>query len=267
MSGATSDAAQTKGNILVYSTTVPPGQYEYPKDWFDDDLLSVLEAHGYTVTVTDRISEPEITSSMLANYDQLWILSTDEDSAGHFSQDEINTILGFRQQGNGLLIMVDHTNSTQGQHYPSDANQVANPLGVNFFGKVYHGDVEPISPQFDNHPLFFGVTTIRGHGSEAEMTVTAPVDVVAVYQGDNLIAVLDNGNGRVVFDVAFPRLFDGTTYIGDTQQYIRNIADWLQHFDHTVPTTSDWGLIILALLLLAAGVAVIILRRQTATTR
>ncbi len=47
-----SDAAgQTQGNILVYSTAHCPGPGQDTKDWFDSDLPSVLNAHGYKVTV------------------------------------------------------------------------------------------------------------------------------------------------------------------------------------------------------------------------
>ncbi len=260
---------QTKGNILVYSTAdgQPPGNY--PKDWFNVDLKATLEVYGYTVTVTDRIDTPEITSAFLTGYDQLWIMSADADSIAHFSQDEINTILAFRDEGHGLLIMAEHTDA-QGNSFANDANQIANPLGVNFYGWVDHG-VDgangAIVSEHTNHPLFYQVTTICGHPSEALMTTTPPVKVVARYQGDKIIAVLDNEYGRVVFDVTFVRAWQSDINIGDNRQYIRNIADWLQHGDfpgYEVPSLSQWSLVILTTLLLIGGVALIVLKKRQA---
>ncbi|MFW9882445.1 MAG: hypothetical protein ACFFG0_56000, partial [Candidatus Thorarchaeota archaeon] len=54
----------------------------------------------------------------------------------------------------------------------------------------------------------------------------------------NMIAVLDDGYGRVVFDTSFTRLIDNikpdaepgdTIRLGDTPQYVVNIAKWLGH--------------------------------------
>jgi hypothetical protein len=225
---------QSKGNILVYVTSLT-GRYD--QTYFDEDLPTILENYGYFVTVTDRSSTPEITSSLLAGYDELWFLSTYPSSIAKLSKSEINAILEFRNQGHGLQIMSDHTDQ-YGQDFSDDANQLSIPLGVNFFGRTDHGpDSQPIAPDFVQYPLFTDVNTISGHDSEGKMNVNSPVQVVATYNGDNLIAVLDDGNGRVVFDVSFTRFFDAGNpdaggydwiLIGGTPQYIRNIADWLK---------------------------------------
>jgi len=217
----------SKANILVYATE-DGSSYIYDRTVFNIDFPIILENYGYTVTVTDRIMTPTITDSLLANYKELWILSSKRYSSGVFSSNEINTILAFRNAGNGLLIMADHYD------YVDDANQISVPLGVTFFGLVYHGPSgNLIYPQFQSHPLFTGVTTIVSSEDDGKMNVNNPAQIVATYQGDNLIAILNNGEGKVVFDVTFTRLFNagfgGHNWIlsGDTPQYVKNIADWL----------------------------------------
>jgi transglutaminase-like putative cysteine protease len=220
-----SNENQSSGNILVYGTWYSGGGYNYT--FYNDDLPNILQNHGYSVTVTDRALTPTITASLLAQYDQLWILNTKYSGSGSFSQTEINTILDFRAAGHGLLISGDNTDPGGGG-FAYDVNQISVPLGVTFYGLADHGGPQ-ITPVFETHPLFSGVTTIHGNNSEAFMLVNSPADVVATYQGDDIIAVSDDGLGRVVFDNTFVRFWDGASniLIGDNPQYTRNIADWL----------------------------------------
>ena len=221
---------QPKGNILVYSTTSDGTPYD--KTYFDTDLPMILENYGYSTTVTDRKSTPQITSSLLEQYDELWVFSSYLASVTQFSQSEIDTLLNFRNQGHGLLIMADHTDDLY--DYSDDANQISVPLGVTYYGYSYPGENgESIEPDFVQHPLFTGVDSIACHESEAQMIVNNPAQVLATNNGDNVIAIVDDGLGRVVFDVSFPRMFNAGfagfnwILIGDTPQYVRNIADWL----------------------------------------
>ena len=226
----------TFGNILVYITEDGRG-YRYDKTYFDEGLPLILQEVGYLVNVTDRETISTITDSLLASYDELWILSTNPYSDGCFSPVEIDTILNFRDNGNGLLIMVGQ--QSNGQNYQVDGNQISIPLGVTFNGITNHGppsggDSGEITPTFTNHPLFTGVESINGCISEGNMIVDSHIEIVATYEGDNLIAVLDDGKGRVVFDVSEQRLWDPQPSLnydfiwdGDTPQYVINIADWL----------------------------------------
>jgi hypothetical protein len=216
--------------ILVYATSID-GQYD--KTYFDDDLPAILENYGYSIFVTDRISTPEITSSLLSDYDELWFLSTYKNSVAQLSPLEINTILNYRNQGNGLLIMADGNANAD---YSDDANQISIPLGIEFYGNANHGvNGQPIYPIFNEHPLFSEVNSIAGHESESKMIITAPNEVVATYGSDNLISVLDNGSGRVVYDVSWSRLWDEQILVGDNPQYVRNIADWLMKTENQPP--------------------------------
>lgn len=252
-------------DILVYSTTVPPSEYEYPANWFDNDLPVVLHNAGHTVTVTDRVLTPEITPELLIGFDQIWILSTDEDSVGHLSTSEIDAVLEFRSQGHGLLLAGGHTYPPQSQFYPSDANQIANILGVDFFGIVNHGvggTDGPISPNIGNHPIGQEVVEILGHDTEALMDVSPDIEVVATYQGDILIAALDDGMGRVIFDVAFERLWDTEIYwADDNPRLVQNYALWLQDHPYSVPLLGPAGLSITCGLLGAIGI--VLLRRRS----
>lgn len=235
---------QNKGKILVYSTTSAGVLYD--KTYFDTSLLNLLENYGYDTVVTDRKLTPQLANTLLENYDELWILSTFPPSVNQFSQSEIDAILNFRNQGHGLLIMADHTDSSN--IFSDDANQISVPLGVTFYGSVNQGENGgSIYPNFVQHPLFTAVSSIACHESEAQMVVNNPAQVVATHANNNLIAVLDDGDGRVVFDTSFTRLFDAGfagfnwILIGDTLQYVRNIADWLTGDGNQPPTTGLVG--------------------------
>ncbi len=226
------------GDILVYATSEIT--YGYTSIYFDDDLPLILADAGFSATVTDRIATPVITSALLDGYDQLWILSTDPYSgSGCFSSAEISAILDFRNACKGILIMPD--DGPPGHDYTGDANQISSPLGVTFSGQYNYGAfAQPFEPNFSPHPLFSGVQNIVCTENSSILNVNNPAEVVATYQGNNMIAVLDDGKGRVVFDVSFVRLWDGdinTGYVpmvtvGNTPQYVRNIANWLGGSGH-----------------------------------
>jgi len=251
------------GNILVYATYTGPGQGGYDKTWWDEDLPTILQNEGYSVTVTDRVTTPTITTSLLAEYDELWIINARYTRAGCFSATEINTILSYREDGHGLLINGDHTDYWDGFAY--DANQISIPLGVTFYGRADHGGPE-IEPDFQDHPLFVCVTTIHGDISEAFISVNNSAEVVATFQGDNIIAVLDDGMGRVVFDNTIARFMDTYVLRGNTPQYARNIACWLMgcepSCEQEIPTLTEWGLIIFGVVLLGFITYVFLRRRK-----
>ncbi len=250
-------------SILVYLTTITD---TYDSTACDSILPMILQSHGHTVTVTDRKGTSVITPLLLDDYDQLWFLSTYPAAVAQLAQPEIDAILDFRNQGNGLLIMADNESP---DNYVDDANQISIPLGVTFHGTGDHGHGEvltPIAPDFADHPLAAGVDTIPGNRNEAKMTVGNDVEVVATYQGDTLIAALDDGYGRVVFDVSFLRVFDGSIPIGDNEQYVTNIADWLCADENDIPTLTEWGLIIFGVVLLGFITWVFLRRRKAAVS-
>ena len=219
------NATDPPGNVLVYATYV--GGNGYDQYMFDSTLVGVLYERGYNATVTDRTETTEITALLLENYDQLWFFSTQEGPSVELAPEEINAILAFQSQGKGLFIAAENA-----PHYTYTANLVACSLGVTFWGIVDHAEGDAggiiIFPEFEDHPLFCGVSQISAYRNECDMSVVPPADVVATYNGHNLIAVRDAGAGRCVFDVSFVRAFDGQIMRGDNAQYYGNIADWLQ---------------------------------------
>jgi hypothetical protein len=113
-----------------------------------------------------------------------------------------------------------------GGGFAHTANQISTPLGVTFYGLVDHGGPE-ITPDFNTLPLFNGVTTIHGDDSESYLMIQNPAEVAATYEGDNIIAILNDGKGKVVFDNTIDRFMNGNVLVVDTPQYVRNSADWL----------------------------------------
>jgi hypothetical protein len=218
----------TGTDILVY-VTQDIGAYN--RTYFDEELPQVLTAEGFSVTISGLDQITELTPSILANYDQLWIMSTNFTSTGVFSPSEIDAIVSFQENGSGLLIMTDHTFG--GASCATDANQISSNYGVTFSGIVDHGHTE-IYPFIVSHPLCENVGSIWGHWSEALLTVTNPdVEVIAIHNGQNMIAVYDEfGEGKVVFDTAFVRMEDDedtnhNIMLADNVQYAINIAKWL----------------------------------------
>jgi len=223
--------SENSGGILVYSTMSNPN-LKYTKSWFDTDLPYILTDLGYSVQVTDRISTPEITISLLNDYDELWIITSGVDDNGCFNPSELNAIFSFRNQGNGIFLMTDH------DEFQASANQISIPLGVRFHSLIWRENESGIlEPDFEDHTIFNGVTSIVSGHCEGTLDVSGSAEIIATENDSNLIAVLNDGLGRVVFDVAFPRLFDdgmsnrSWITVGDTSQYVLNIVDWLMGHD------------------------------------
>ena len=229
-------ADDTKGHILVYSTA-PPG-HGYDDSVFDEDLPSILNGYGYSVDVKDK-GDTDITEALLATYDELWFISGNWAFTTVLTEEEVNVILEFRNNNNGLLIAADHTDSSC--DYTNDADLIANPLNVDFYGTAYVGNDQLVYPDFEEHPLFYGVTSLFGTRSEARMSADNPAEIVGRYQSNNIIAARDDGKGRVVFDTSFVRLWDDVVAMGDAPQYVRNIADWLMGSDLNVGLVGYWN--------------------------
>jgi outer membrane protein assembly factor BamB len=219
----------TGKDILVYVTQAYGA---YNRTFFDEDLPRVLEEEGFNPVISGPDHIEEITSDILVNYDQLWILSTNSSSHGIFSTSEIDVILDFQANGGGVLVMADHSNEVGG--HTTDANQISTNFGVVFSGLVNHGH-SLIDPFIVDHPVNKDVDTIWGHQSEADLTITnSDLEVIAVNNGYTMIAVMDVENeGRMVFDTSFTRMEDGDEPMGhhilqgDNVQYAKNIAKWL----------------------------------------
>lgn len=130
----------TTKNILIYNTYTKSG---FSNDRFVQNAPVVLAENSYNVKMTDRTQTSTVTPELLSGYNQLWILSGESDSST-FSQDEIENILAFRDDGGSLLIASGPDEGPK-RNWTAGANQIASSFGVKFSGAVDHGKILPIS--------------------------------------------------------------------------------------------------------------------------
>ncbi|MEW5804735.1 MAG: permease [bacterium] len=154
--------------ILIYNTYVDHG---LDNDAFQQGLESILSEEGeFQVSFVARKAIPRLSGEILNNYGQLWILSGQKgspvaqgtvDEAGHpFSDQEIQDIHAFHDEGNSLLIVAGpqgissqeqaqgHGCGQQGQvdgDWTQAANQVAEDYGVRFADTATFQEKIPIS--------------------------------------------------------------------------------------------------------------------------
>lgn len=129
-----------KKSILIYNTYVKSG---FPNNQLDQNAPVVLAKNAYKVKLTDRAETPVLTPDLLAQYNQLWILSGESDSST-FSAEELENILYYRDDGNSLLIASGPEQGPKNDQ-TKDANQIATNFGVTFSGMVDHGDNMKVS--------------------------------------------------------------------------------------------------------------------------
>jgi hypothetical protein len=179
-------------DILIYNTYYSAG---YPKTYFSPGADTVLNAYGCTVTMIDRISGTTITSTLLANYDQLWVINGQKNSPGLFTSTEIQAILDFNEQGNGLMIISDHDDRPVGTdiQWSADVDQIAANFGVEFDHFIDLLGIHTVeAPDFDvSHPIWVGVSSVWC-GTDAEIITTNPEVQVIASPGDKpTVAVID----------------------------------------------------------------------------
>lgn len=229
--------------VLVY-TTADTDRDNYIAKVFDEDLPRILGDHGYSVTVTDRYTNPIIDTTLLDDYGQFWIINGDYDYQGDLSASEVQTVLDYASAGSGLYIIADHeTNTVSAIH---DVNQISTLLGVEYWGMFDQGPQgHEIYAHFEDHPVFENVESLCGHSSSAHLRVTdaTNVEVISTHKNENMIASRDDEEGRILFDNTLVRYFDDEVEIpglhwilvGDTPQYVRNVADWLSRSEAEKP--------------------------------
>lgn len=226
--------------ILIYSTQESGGALG--RHDFDEDLPSTLAQDGFTVRVYDRQIVPEIVPETLANYGQLWVISTE--TAGIFSANEVTAIQAFRNSGNGVFIIGDDA------PYDGPANQLSSAWGVTFSGPHDHCG-GPIGCQiptsgFAAHDIWYHVGSIQANLNEGYLSsVVSPSTTIASHDGLAMVAVRDSGCTRVAWDASFYRFYDATAHPNlsilsfDNARYARNMARWLQVKDSDADGTCD----------------------------
>lgn len=130
----------TTGSIFIYNTFSQAG---YDNSYFDQNLPKVLAEDNYQLKITDRRLTPQITPELLQGYNQLWFIEGESQSAT-LSEEELETIIDFRDDGGSLLIVAGPQEG-DGRNFTDDANQVAEEYGVEFTGMINTAEVMPIS--------------------------------------------------------------------------------------------------------------------------
>ncbi len=265
----TGDRTRNGESILLY-TTENEGAGLGVRRWdYDEDLPAVLATDGFTVTVEDRETIPQLSGAILATYDQLWLVSTEEGPILNAS--EVDAIQDFHSSGKGILIIGD------GCSYDGPANQISAAIGVQYTdspcchcdhcgGPV--GCAMPTSG-FVPHVIWDNVVEIQANLNEGDISATTPSVLIAVDNGIGMVAIRDSEGGRVAWDATVYRFTDASTHSQlsiahyDNAQYALNLANWLAGRD-SVPSATAYGLIAIGLLL--ASTALFVLRRRIFTT-
>jgi hypothetical protein len=136
----TTSQLSTTNSIFIYNTFNQTG---YPTSYFEQNLPQLLAKSNYQVKITDRQHTPRITPELLKDYNQLWLISGEAQSAT-LSEDEVEAILDFRDEGGSLLIVAG-PQVGRDKDFTRDANQVAGNFGVKFSGQIDTAEVMPIS--------------------------------------------------------------------------------------------------------------------------
>jgi len=157
----------SKKKILVYSTYVGKG---IPESAFRRGGFGMLKKKGYSIDFADRTIIPVLDLKELEPYSQVWIISGEENSVGCFSEDEVSTIVDFRDDGYGLLFVSGSGDAEK--IFLGDINQLASEYEVVFIGYEDMSERIPIStlgklaPWFIKymHPVY---TVMQKLGSES----------------------------------------------------------------------------------------------------
>lgn len=179
--------------------------------------------------VQGRDTMPELNDSILANYDQLWFVSTE--TAPILTTQEVQAINSFHNVGKGVMVIADAV------EYDGPASQFSSSWGVTFSGELDHcgGPIScPISTSgFVPHDIWNGVSEIGANLNEGNLIATSPAQVIATHNGINMVALRDADGGRVAWDATWYRFTDSTAnpYMSitsyDNAQYVCNLAKWI----------------------------------------
>ena len=114
-----------------------------------------------------------------------------------------------------------------------------------------------------DHPLMEDVSAVTDY-FVFDLGLTGNAACVAWWDNDWPFVAYNSANNRVVGINAFPNS-DGA-WTGDLMQVILNSVLFVTTGQQEVPTLSEWGMIILGLLLLGGGTIAIIRRRKAAVS-
>lgn len=110
-------SSQTKTNILIYDLSARKAEP------LERNIIADLKAKGFSVKVTSRMENPQLTSEKLSESGQLWLFSRGGSS---LTEAENNAISRYVDDGKGLLLIAGGDSKT--------VNQLSARYGVAFLG-------------------------------------------------------------------------------------------------------------------------------------
>lgn len=181
------------------------GHSEHGVGW--DQFQKYLAENRYNVTTTTS----ELTNETLSHYDVLIITVATKP----FSNSEIDAVVGFVENGGGLLLLGEDRNWTG--YLPA-----MNPLASRFGFTFNNDDGGGTRPLLD-HPITEGVTSIT-YRVGCTINLTGPG--IVLFPGPALVAV-EHGLGRVVGFGNGQTLYDADLFNEDNLQLGMNLIGWL----------------------------------------
>ncbi len=120
-------------NILIYNTYSKEGQ---GNSMFDQNMSEVLALQNeFEIRMTDRAETPEVTVSLLEEYSQFWIIMGGKGPDSSFSEEELNNIIAFAEDGSSMLIVAIVDDAGTGRGLDS-ANRLVSKFGITLSGHV-----------------------------------------------------------------------------------------------------------------------------------
>jgi len=121
----------SKNNILIYEDLFNSG---LDRSALDGSLLP----KGFKVRITGRREIPKLSSELLADYSQIWLIFGESEAGSQISDVELETISRFVEEGGSMLIATG--NPRQGRDATSTENRLSSRYGVLFSGCVKNAE-------------------------------------------------------------------------------------------------------------------------------
>jgi hypothetical protein len=211
----TAEKMDTTGGTVLWDLT--HGVYfNYEPSGRFSSVVSLLASEGYTVDTTTA----GVDNVDLSVYDVL-VVCVGSAWYSAYTASEITAIETFVNNGGGLLVMGENTNTPNG-----NINPVAQAFGATC-GVSYLTPDDLYFANFAAHAIFTGCSQIY-YRAAGELSASSPGQLVAwADTGEGTVAVAESGAGRIV--VTGDADFCANSYIGnaDNQLFAEDVFDWL----------------------------------------
>jgi hypothetical protein len=121
-------------NVLIY--TVSGGAEKDAAD-FTEGIAKVLRQANFSVTLSDRVHNPQLNDKLLADVGQLWLFFPESGDKGQLTGGEMNLVSQFNERGNGMLLSLG--NRQGDPQSDASVNQLSSRYGIQFSSRVDNG--------------------------------------------------------------------------------------------------------------------------------